>query len=279
MSNRKKTCSKRLKVAPQSQPPNGSSEELHDAALDKPYNGPFVAQSRLRSEIPQILQEQHSYMNNNQPKDQHHNHFGNNKISDSNGQSSALPIPNEINDLKNALEQEGQRNVIFQSSDKLWQKECTRFLKELKNAFTRSKNVPSNIWQHHTHQYFLKTIFSRHVILNQSIVCSVESFHSICLSYCVYMFLEVSIRILHHFVSETCVSSWSQNLFIKPWIRNEKFDDAAISRVWRGWCVLKPNFNSVQRIEKKMLQNIGASLPFSEPAQADKEEAFNVAGA
>lgn len=44
LRNRKKAFSKRINVAPQSQPPSGSNEQLHDAAINKPKNVPFVAQ-------------------------------------------------------------------------------------------------------------------------------------------------------------------------------------------------------------------------------------------
>lgn len=91
------------------------------------------------------MREQHSYMNNTKTEDQHHTGSGNNEISDSNGQSSTVPIVNEINELKKVLEREKKKTRFFNLQVN-YDKRNLQGLQKLKNALFRAKEVPS----HHT---------------------------------------------------------------------------------------------------------------------------------
>lgn len=66
---------------------------------------------------------------------------------------------------------------------------------------------------------------------------------------------------------------------MKPCTTNENCDDVFLIRDWRGQCVLKLKFNPVNKIKKKIIENIVAHLLFSNPNHTNEEESFNVAGA
>lgn len=137
--NRKESCSRQLKAAHESQPPGGNDEELQHATIHKSNIASFVAQLLFGSDTPLIVQENHFNLKNDQSEDQHHTSCVNNRTPNANGQSSALPFPNQMNELKKALERE-RKPMRFFTLQVIYDE---RNVQGLKNQLVQTERVPS----------------------------------------------------------------------------------------------------------------------------------------